>query len=1027
MYLSLPSCMRGFAFACLVALSAAVAAVAQVADSASGTAPTPQTTGDVVAAKQAPVELAPEAKLQLTAERIRSLIAGTLPLEVDADTLFDVSLDDDQAIAVESARLRSLLAIEENAIPDGVPAGLWQARRKLDAARLTFYSLPKDQRTELLKAHAQRQIEDKQAAALKESLEARQRAEAAEAERQRALTAAQLARTEAERLVAEERARLLGIASQLAEHQAELSRSGTQQAEHAERTLAFHRRVRQIETGTQGGYATADALYNELRTWLRASRAELARAMQAPAAKAVAVRRSDRDPLENLPAQVDRSDVDKLLADTEATAALLARQANDFQKQWAHQLYEEVQSLNDDRLTLLPFLSPARRAAIVGFGSDGLDQALAELRQLVLVLEYHFRTTSEWLSSGAWRNWSGKSAGTATADLLQLLLCIAVFFWGRRAARALLSDWRDRLREQVRRPRSLESGRTLGLVEFMLAVLEPVGWLLLVAAIIWVLPASATELLEAQVVASLAFWIVGGWMAVVSFNTLAMRRAARIGLGRSHTGALRLRSLRLAGMTVVIIGSILSVSRMIVGEGTIYSWVWSTCWWTALPLALVIAHWWRETIFGRIGSRRRKTRFDEWLLAHREGWRGRLAAAAGGIELLARGTFAILKSWLGGFDITRRLLAYTFRRELDRIVDGQDAQPLSPVPAHVFESLSPSIGSQQIVDCSDNTKVIEVVRHIEQSGGGVYAVVGERGSGRSTVLRRVSESRAKVAFAECPFDGLQSLSQVLATATNLPPTDELDAVAAALDTRSHDVGIVIDDAHRLIRPVMGGLAEFDRLIDCARRHSTNCAWVLSFDRIVWRFLGRARTLPILFDAIVELDEWGEENIAALLRARSVQAGIAPRFDILVTKLYTEDDDYDRDESLRFAANSYYRLIWDYADGNPGVALHTWRTSLGVAEDGRVFVTPFRVPDAAVLEKLPDASVFVLRAVLQLERALPIDVAKATFVPLQEVENSLRFGVQAGFLKRVADRFAVSWNWYRPITRFLQRKHLLAGH
>ncbi|NJM91382.1 MAG: hypothetical protein HC861_00720 [Rhodospirillaceae bacterium] len=175
-----------------------------------------------------------------------------------------------------------------------------------------------------------------------------------------------------------------------------------------------------------------------------------------------------------------------------------------------------------------------------------------------------------------------------------------------------------------------------------------------------------------------------------------------------------------------------------------------------------------------------------------------------------------------------------------------------------------------------------------------------------------------------------------------------------------------------------------------------------------------------------LEDWPEEDIATLLKNRSRQAGIEPAFDRLVPELHALADELDRRDALARAATSYYRLIWDYAAGNPGVALHTWRTSLGVAADGVVYVTPFRVPEAATFDKLPDSAVFVLRAVMQLERADARDVARATLVPLADVESSLRYGLQSGYLERASERYAVAWHWYRPITRFLQRRHLLAA-
>src|SRR5690606_33601361 len=136
----------------------------------------------------------------------------------------------------------------------------------------------------------------------------------------------------------------------------------------------------------------------------------------------------------------------------------------------------------------------------------------------------------------------------------------------------------------------------------------------------------------------------------------------------------------------------------------------------------------------------------------------------------------------------------------------------------------------------------------------------------------------------------------------------------------------------------------------------------------WSFLERARGVKPMFDAVIELTPWGEEGIAKLLERRCDQTNINPDFSGLVGVLPADADEIDRQEALVRTSTGYHRLIWDYASGNPGIALHTWRRSLGQTGDGTVVVCNFRVPDVRELEALPDPPVFVLRAVVQLEFA-----------------------------------------------------------
>jgi hypothetical protein len=89
----------------------------------------------------------------------------------------------------------------------------------------------------------------------------------------------------------------------------------------------------------------------------------------------------------------------------------------------------------------------------------------------------------------------------------------------------------------------------------------------------------------------------------------------------------------------------------------------------------------------------------------------------------------------------------------------------------------------------------------------------------------------------------------------------------------------------------------------------------------------------------------------------------------------------------------------------------------------VLVRLFEAPETALLEALPDSSAFVLRAIVQLGWAVPQDIAKVTSLPIAQVEDALRFGNQHGYFEIHAGRYSVNWDWFRAVTRLLQRRHL----
>ncbi|MCC6747472.1 MAG: AAA family ATPase [Deltaproteobacteria bacterium] len=994
---------------------------------------------------------------------IRDLMAERLDLTVDPSSLFEVALGDEAAIRVEAERLRTILAhaaripadagisdatvagpsrrarprrghdrrrdagappdATPHELPRDLPASLWAARVELDRARLDFLVLPRARREELLGRHAARQ---RGAGANKEAAEisaANRRALAATEERQLALSMARRARSEAERLVAEERARLLDVAREQAELEGRIARESQALKERADKTLLLLREVRELEQTRKNG-AGADALYANLRAWVRATREEVAAALAAPRRE---VPGASDDRLAGLAVDVDRQSVGQTRATLEKAARRLRVLAE--RARWArvHGLHAEMLALNDARLRLLPQLSASKRSAITGFSEVGREQAGAELRQVTLVLRYHLQATLRWLAAIRGGQGSERSKSLVTVSLIAVkwLFCFIALFWWRRRAEAVLEGARERLHERDRHARRAgESWRTRG-IRYLLHVRRPLEWLLLGLTLLWFLPPEAKDLFEVEILFVVVGWILGGSLAVLSIDALAGQVEAR-GAPRSATSALRLRSLRLTGRTVVVVGLILAISQRIVGKGTIYSWVFSTCWFAVLPVFLVIIRWWRQVIFQRMARFRTRRAFFRWVDAHQAGWSSLPAAAMGGAYLFVHGASRAARAWVGRFDATRRLLAYLFRRGLKKKAAEGALVSLKPLPEELFQKLSPEAPPRKILVDQDDS-VEKVLRRIKADGGGVYVVIGERGSGKSTVLRRARDALTAVSLVDCPIAGLDALRAELARALRLEDgatLDEAGQVANRAGSTVADSALVIDNAHRLIHPQMGGLQAFDALLEVARRNSSSCAWVLALDATIWRFFLRARGERPTFDDVMTLPIWREPDVVALLQTRSREAGIEPRFDHLLEQLPGDADEIEREEALARTEASYYRMIWDYSAGNPGVALHMWRRSLGVDDEGTVFVKLFKAPDTVDLERLPDDVVFVLRSVLRLELALPADLVRATMLPDAQVASALRYGLARGYFEDLEGRYRVTWGWYRAVTRLLQRRHLL---
>ncbi|MEO6420788.1 MAG: ATP-binding protein, partial [Polyangiaceae bacterium] len=846
------------------------------------------------------------------------------------------------------------------------------------------------------------------------------RAKESEALRQKALQA----HSEAERLVSEEHVRLLGVERAQADFAQGLARQSSAIADRRDITLGWQRRAREARGKDP---AVVDRTYGDLRVALRSARDDLSRTLDDLVSKASSVPEPGPDPLADLQTTVDTQSAQETRNRVKAEAGRLLLEEVHVREESASQLLDEIDTLNGERLALLPFLTSEKRDAITSFGPAGLDQGASEARQLTLITRYHRFAAGEWVASLR-RSDHGliKEVGRNLFLLIEGIAAIAAFFWLRRRIPPFLEAMHGRAVASDRQERLSSPSPATRIFAFAMKVQKPIEWLALAIALSWLLPSTTKDVLEVQLVTVIVEWVLVGALVVDVVNALA--GSTRPG-GERHdvTAVLRLRSLRLVGRVVVAFGLILVLSARLVGRGTIHEWVLSTCWLASFPLVLVLVRWWRDIVFDRVERTRKKSPFETWMLANRTGWKSFVAATAGGAYLFVRGASRAARSWVSRFDVTRRLLAYLFRRELDKLGAERADAATHPILPSAFEALGPDAPSAEWISTDLDSELEALTKRLREQRGGVIAVVGRRGMGKSTLLRRLNALLPDTLLLVAPADGeANALRAELADRLHLAPDTSLDAASAALATSGAERALLLDDAHRFVRPVMGGLAAFDTLLATASRHSSKTTWVFALDEVIWLFLQRARGARPLFDHVVHLRPWREEEIISLLKARTENVGLEPSFERLLDKLPPNADEIDKQEALVGRASSYYRLLWDYAAGNPGVALHMWRRSLGKGDDGVTHVGFFQALDTMDFESLPDPAVFVLRAVLQLAPAKPEEIARATMLNAADVADALRYALSRGYLEEHDGRYTVAWTWFRAMSLFLERRHLLVA-
>lgn len=924
--------------------------------------------------------------------------------------------------------------------------------------------------------------------------------DAAEA-RRLALAEAEKARSERARLAAEERAYLEGIREQQARHALALEEADTAfkaaQEAHFEQRRSFAERLGQAQRGGLDP-AEADRLYDAIDAEIAALRARLAVALDTYSLA------GDVPAPEPREVQLDAPEAQALLdlrSRLSSAAKDLADKARDLTFRRATAWREALDDQNAQRLAMIDRLSPARRSALVSPGPTGLDEVVDEASFIGLAGRYRLAAIGRSSASFPARLREAIAPRSIGVALLQVAFFLLLWQAWARFADARLHDLRHGARRRIALPTLANAAdRALLLLSRVRGPLE--AFLAL-----WLLRGALGDLArapEARFAWLALSWSLGGLLAVRALNALASARpggrmsllyeAGNDALASAHptaagsgeqaalredeTAKLRLRSLTLVARVGVAAGLLLSVIAWVVGKGALYTWTARLCGVAALVLFVTLVRRWRPVILTRIKDRSMQgaqaTRADVWILRTSERWFGFFSTTVGAAILTGAAVLRWLRRQIAELRTSRRVLAHLARPRAHAPTEPPrpaDARPLPDAKAHTF---SPERPMARPISSIEAAAVERTASAIKARTGGIVALIGERGAGKTSFLRRVRSMAAEESiFSFSLVRGDKALTTLAAalekngeppskndrsppggkplsgpTILDWNPRAEPSSTAQApstmratpdhpgmLSARAEDIiqrikeaaprAILIDDAQRIIRPAVGGLDELDELIAVARRASTATMWVLAIDVTVWEFVRQARGAEPMFDAVHALGPWTDESIAELLRSRTAAARMRPSFD---DPMVVDIDGAERGARVISTELDYYRLLWDYAGGNPAVALTFWRRSLWESE-GKTSVRLFDAPSAAQLDRLPDETLFVLRAVVQLGEPSAVEIENATMLPERQIVDALRFALKSGYIEPApgesqSGRVRVTWPWYRAITRCLQRKHLL---
>lgn len=960
-------------------------------------------------------------------------------LEVSLGALFPIDLTDDEAVSARVREIDRQLVDLRGRVSTSSTATVTAQRpsaAQLEVRALTlerdFLQQNRAIRMAIVEAEEARLrlLKEKSDTELRRK-EAEEEAKTAEVDRLRALEEAQRARTAAIQSLKSKRAAVLEAHGKLAARNEQLSKlQARRNRDDTRRLRRIDRAVLRAETTVSSTSALStfveiDRLLRESLDYFERVLARQSENLELPRLPFQDLSTGERSSIEELEAA---KELDRALADFRAYRAEVEAREGASRMESVASWHLTISRLIEARHRALARVPERARKELL-YSRAALSEVRLELRAVQLWIRGWLTVRTDEVTHLE-RTLERLLALRTLWDLLAVIGIVIVALWVRRNGKRVRSWWRRQIESS--RLRSLGAVRRLALLERMVDVIGPPALFVgAIHAINFALrdPQRPPEL---DLLLAVVLWI--------GYYRLLRRgfEGAIVGLARRRLKIDRKtkqkieRSTILAGRTLFFGALFRALVVRIVGAGFIFHYVELLIVAFLVMVAVVLVQRWRTDIAGAYLKVWPEGTLARLVGATQKKWYGFFVAFTAFGYVLVRAAVAFGRDVVLEFDQIRKALAFLFRLRLERRAEemGEWEGSIEQLPKSLRKAFTqgPLYDATLRIDRFPGLDKLladlDLWRNNKAKGS--FLLIGERGIGKTTWLHKAASEIDDFRVTHIPLtreiDDPRKLAATLAEELGIEDeTPTTGRIAKELNKRERQV-LLVDDLHHLFCRGVGGAALIDELMGLIERTGHRVFWLVSTSELMWRYHQAVHKRHVPFRAEVRLGAWSEEHISQLLMARAAASGVIHEFEDLVTDAQQERSQV----ALARTSQSYTRLIWDYADGSPVVAIHYWLRSLAPVDGSRVKVRLFKTPDLDRLGRMPEEAVFLYAAIALHGNLSAGEAARILRYPERFSNALLIRGHEEGYLARLmnAERYALSVQWYRAIIQFLRRKHVL---
>ena len=313
-----------------------------------------------------------------------------------------------------------------------------------------------------------------------------------------------------------------------------------------------------------------------------------------------------------------------------------------------------------------------------------------------------------------------------------------------------------------------------------------------------------------------------------------------------------------------------------------------------------------------------------------------------------------------------------------------------------------------------------------------FAVVGEKGSGKSTFLNINVESELNgepeihITLEQTIWSEKQ-LVDLFAEKIDAHGAETVQDIIDAINGWEERKALIIECMQNSFVRNLNGYEAIEKLCYLVSETKQSAFWIVSCSRYAWRFLDKTVQLSEYFSHITTSDNLDADQVKKVIMSRHRSSGYSLSFDageeLLNARGYRKLMDQE-EEAQQYLQENYFKKLTELAEGNASVAMIFWIRSIRKFDDTCCYIQPLEVTSVEMIEDLRPPVLFTLAAFVLHDSLEYGDLSMILNISGEESRLMLNRLHSRGLLAKDGNAFEINHLMYRQIVRVLKDRNII---